>query len=238
MASTRGSNQLPFHSGISSNKPPLFDGSNYSHWKYRMEIHLQSIDYELWEITVNGPHIPKKKNDKGEVEKKPKEYTREDKQRISLSKRALCILLCSLNATEHSWVVGARSTHDVWKKLKVTHERTTQVKKVKVTMLVNQFENFRMLLEEIIQQMSERYNDILSKLALLDTNFTEEQKVDKILRSLPKEWQPKVTAINEFSSLVNINLKEFMGNFLTHEIKMKQLEKDEVNTKKNLSSCG
>ncbi|GAV79547.1 DUF4219 domain-containing protein/UBN2 domain-containing protein, partial [Cephalotus follicularis] len=36
---------------------PFFYGNNYSFWKTRMTIFLQSLDYQLWHIIVNGNRI-------------------------------------------------------------------------------------------------------------------------------------------------------------------------------------
>ena len=46
--------------GHSTNRPPLFNGSDYNYWKARMTIYLQSIDYSLWEVIENGPYVPLK----------------------------------------------------------------------------------------------------------------------------------------------------------------------------------
>ena len=40
--------------GQSINRPPFFDGLNYNYWKCRMVIYLKSINFELWDIVVNG----------------------------------------------------------------------------------------------------------------------------------------------------------------------------------------
>ncbi|GAV90303.1 DUF4219 domain-containing protein/UBN2 domain-containing protein, partial [Cephalotus follicularis] len=32
---------------------PFFDGNNYSFWKTRMNIFLQSLDYQLWHISIS-----------------------------------------------------------------------------------------------------------------------------------------------------------------------------------------
>ena len=36
-----------FCEGQSTSRPRYFDGTNYTYWKARMKIYLQSIDYEL-----------------------------------------------------------------------------------------------------------------------------------------------------------------------------------------------
>ncbi|GAV79545.1 UBN2 domain-containing protein, partial [Cephalotus follicularis] len=32
---------------------PFFDGNNYSHWKAKMTIFIQSLDYNLWDLIEN-----------------------------------------------------------------------------------------------------------------------------------------------------------------------------------------
>ncbi|GAV58121.1 DUF4219 domain-containing protein/UBN2 domain-containing protein [Cephalotus follicularis] len=34
-------------------KPSYFDGNNYSHWKAKMTIFIQSLDYNLWDLIVD-----------------------------------------------------------------------------------------------------------------------------------------------------------------------------------------
>ncbi|KAL4378076.1 hypothetical protein GQ457_02G024730 [Hibiscus cannabinus] len=45
----------------SIDKPPYFNGAHYSHWKNRMIIFVQSVDYLLWDIIEDGPTIPMKR---------------------------------------------------------------------------------------------------------------------------------------------------------------------------------
>jgi len=44
--------------GFSSNKAPLFDGTNYSFWKFIMKTYLSALGYEIWEATKNGYTTP------------------------------------------------------------------------------------------------------------------------------------------------------------------------------------
>ena len=37
----------------STTRPLLFDESNYSYWKCRMMIYLQSLDFKLWNVVSN-----------------------------------------------------------------------------------------------------------------------------------------------------------------------------------------
>ena len=46
--------------GQATNRPPLFDEINYSHWKDKMTLYLQATDYAMWIIVTKGPKIPAK----------------------------------------------------------------------------------------------------------------------------------------------------------------------------------
>jgi len=40
-----------------SDKPTFFDGTNYPYWKIRMLVHLQGIDWKVWEICENANYV-------------------------------------------------------------------------------------------------------------------------------------------------------------------------------------
>ncbi len=218
-----GAGQIPFQTGVSTSKPPSFTGENYLFWKSRIEIHISSVDYTLWSIIIDGPKTPmKKKEDGTSIEKPQEEYGDEDNKLMTFNDRAFNLLLCALNQTEHSRVMGLKTAQDVWKKLEITHEGTSQVKDAKIGRLVRQFELFTMEPGEIISILSERLDSIVTKLSLLGKTYAEKEIVTKILSSLPKEWDSKVTAIEEAKDQSTLKVDELVGNLITHEIRMKE----------------
>ena len=55
------------------------------------------------------------------------------------------------------------------------------------------------------------------------------QIIKKVLSSLPKPWEPKVTAIEESKDLNTLQLDELLGSLITYELKQKHNEeKDEA----------
>ena len=48
--------------GHSTNRPSLFDRSNYQFWSNRMSIFMRSYDYEMWDVVLDGPYVPIKTN--------------------------------------------------------------------------------------------------------------------------------------------------------------------------------
>ena len=74
--------------GQSTNRPPFFDGNNYSYWKCRMIIYLKSINFELWDIVINGCTWN---------ERSYKEWSDKDKRLAQLDAKGLNILICAVN---------------------------------------------------------------------------------------------------------------------------------------------
>ncbi|RVW55486.1 hypothetical protein CK203_075178 [Vitis vinifera] len=53
----------------------------------------------------------------------------------------------------------------------------------------------------------------------------------KILRSLPKKWETKVTAIQEAKDLTKLSLEELIGSLMTYEIELYNHRRVEENEK-------
>nr|KYP65663.1 hypothetical protein KK1_011921 [Cajanus cajan] len=49
--------------------------------------------------------------------------------------------------------------------------------------------------QETIESMYKRFTVIMNELSDLGKKHTTHQKIKKILKSLPKIWRPKITAI-------------------------------------------
>ena len=46
--------------GHSTNRHPLFDGSNYQFWSNRMSIFIRAYDYEMWDVVLDGSYVSMK----------------------------------------------------------------------------------------------------------------------------------------------------------------------------------
>ncbi|KAK2967005.1 hypothetical protein RJ640_003361 [Escallonia rubra] len=120
----------------------------------------------------------------------------------------------------------------MWRLLEVTHEDTNQVKETKINTLVQQYEAFKMKEHESINEMYSRFTLIINGLKLLGKIYPEKEVVRKVLRSLPKRWEAKLTAIQEAKDLNVLKLEELVGSLMTHEITMKIHDEEETTSKK------
>lgn len=221
--------------GQSTNRPPLFSGSNYNYWKARMRIYIQATDYEVWKVIVGGPFRPTKTVNEVVVDKEEKEWDENDLKGVQLNAKAMNMLYCALDPAEFNRISACESAKEIWDKLEVTHEGTNQVKESKINMLVHKYELFKMMPGESISSMFTRFTDIVNGLKSLGKPYSNVDLVRKILRSLPKQWEPKVTAIIEArEDLTKYSLDELLGSLLTHEITM-NLEEDQEPKKKSIA---
>ena len=121
------------------------------------------------------------------------------------------VMYCALDANEFNRISVYTYAKEIWDTLEVTHEGTNQVKESKINMLVHKYELFKMEPTESITNMFTRFSDIVNCLKSLDKDFTNSDLVRKILRSLSRSWESKVTAIQEAKDLNKLPLDEPLG---------------------------
>ena len=63
--------------------------------------------------------------------------------------------------------------------------------------------------------MFSRFMVIVNELEALGNTYSKVEKVMKILRSLPKKWETKVTTIQEVKDLTKLSLEEL--HWVTHD---------------------
>lgn len=75
--------------------------------------------------------------------------------------------------------------------------------------------------------MFTRFTDIINALKSLGKSDSNSELVRKILRSLPRSGEAKVTAIQEAKDLTRLPLEELLGSLMTHELTMKNGEEED-----------
>ena len=79
-----------------------------------------------------------------------------------------------------------------------------------------------------------RFTDIVNTLGALGKTFSNSEKVKKIIRSLPKEWRPKRTAIEEAKDLNILPLDDLIGYLISYEEDL-AAEKGDEEKKKSIA---
>ncbi|GAV89255.1 UBN2 domain-containing protein, partial [Cephalotus follicularis] len=176
-----------------------------------MTIFLQSLDYQLWHIIVNGPRMPTR-TIKGVVSPKPEnEYNDNDFRMLQLNSKAKHVLFCAVGPNEFNRISSCDTAKQMWDLLEITYEGTNQVKESKISILVHEYELFMMYENESISDMFSRFTTIINSLKNLGKSYPNQELVRKILRCLPK------------------------SSLMTHETTMKNHEHVEVKKKKSIA---
>ncbi|GAV58592.1 UBN2 domain-containing protein, partial [Cephalotus follicularis] len=138
-----------------------------------MTIFIQSLDYNLWDLIVGGPHLPSIRDENGENIPKPRiSYNDDDRRKVQLNAKAKHVIICAINSSEFNRVSSCISAKEMWDRLEITYEGTNQVKDAKISMLVHQYELFQMNEDEDIKSMFTRFTNIINALQSLDKTFS------------------------------------------------------------------
>ncbi|KAK5836860.1 hypothetical protein PVK06_012663 [Gossypium arboreum] len=86
----------------SINRLSYFNDANYSYWKTRMTLFIQANNYAMWDIIMDGPTIPQKKESKIFVPKSNNKWNDEDRKNMQQNAKAMHTLFCALGPDEYS----------------------------------------------------------------------------------------------------------------------------------------
>jgi len=203
------------------NRPPLLDGSNYDDWKSCMTAFLKSIDIKTWKAVLKGwehPVVLDKDGNKTANLKPEEEWSKEEDELALENSKALNALFNGVDKNLFRLIKQCTVAKDAWEILKTTHEGTSKVKMLRLQILNTKFENLKMMEDENIQDYYLNILDITNSFDSLGEKMSDDKVVRKILRSLPKRFDMKVTAIEEAQDIPNMKVYELIGYLQTFEL--------------------
>ena len=84
---------------------------------------------------------------------------------------------------------------EIWDRPEVIHEDINQGKKSKINMLLHKYELFKMESNESITKIFTYFSDIINDLKSIGKPYINSELVQKIIKSLFRAWEVKVTVI-------------------------------------------
>ena len=70
---------------------------------------------------------------------------------------------------------------------------------------------------ESVYSMYTRFTNIVNTLGALGNCFLNNEKVNKIIKSLPKEWRPKRTVIEKTKDLNTLSIDDLFSSLISYE---------------------
>ena len=128
-------------------------------------------------------------------------------------------------------VKSCKSAKEIWDKLREIYEGSENVREQKKSILVSKYESFKMESHENIDKMYCRFNDFIKDLEVLKKEYSLGEKNKKILNILSKDWESKVTAIEEVKDLNSMPIESLINSLKFYELKLKTKVQEEENAK-------
>nr|CAN74842.1 hypothetical protein VITISV_012791 [Vitis vinifera] len=143
---------------------------------------------------------------------------RGDNEASENSAKAMYSIFNVISTDEFRRITTCTSAKEAWDILQVTHEGTSAVKVSKLQMLTSRFETIRMDDHKTFREFHAKLMDIVNSNFNPGEPISNSKVVRKILRSLPKRFRAKVTAIEESKDVESLKIDELVGSLQTFEM--------------------
>ncbi|GJX42141.1 ribonuclease H-like domain-containing protein [Tanacetum coccineum] len=208
-------------------KLPLLKQGDYDTWRLRIESYIQLQDYALWEIIEDGnsfkPVARTTTNADGtSTSTIPGAVTAEEKIQKKNDLKARSILMMTL-PSEHLLTFNQyKDAKTLFEAIEARFGGNEATKKTQKTLLKQMYENFNASSSESLDSIFTRLQKIVSQLAILGENISQEDLNFKFLRSLPSEWSMHVVVWRNKSDLGSISFDDLYNNFKIVEQEVKR----------------
>jgi hypothetical protein len=196
------------HEGNSTNKTPLFNGTNFAFWKVRMRTYIMALGADVWDVVETGYVKPVVLANK------------DDKLEFSFNAKAMNAILSELAEAQFVKVMHLGTAKEMWDKLINSYEGNEKVMDAKLQTYRIQFEQLKMKENETIGKYFLRIEELVNAMKALGETIGEPSLVRKILRSLPDRFNPKVSAIEELNDLKTLQFDQLLGTLTAYEMRI------------------
>ncbi|GJV78257.1 hypothetical protein Tco_1509841 [Tanacetum coccineum] len=207
-------------------KLPTLKQGEYDMWRLRIEQYFQVQDYALWDVIENGnsfkPAAKTTTNADGtSTTLIPGPVTTEEKVQKKNDMKARSMLLMAL-PNEHLMTFNQyKDAKTLFAAIQTRFGGNEATKKTQKTLLKQMYENFSAPSTESLDSIFNRLQKIVSQLAILGENISQEDLNLKFLRSLPSEWNTHVVVWRNKPDLDTMSFDDLYNNFKIVEQEVK-----------------
>ncbi|GKA37454.1 hypothetical protein Tco_0724019 [Tanacetum coccineum] len=206
---------------------PLLKQGDYDTWRLRIESYIQLQDYALWEIIEDGnsfkPIARTTTNVDGtSTSTIPGAVTAKEKIQKNNDLKARSILMMTL-PSEHLLTFNQyKDVKTLFEAIEARFGSNEATKKTQKTLLKQMYEIFNASSSESLDSIFTRLLKIVSQLAILGENISQEDLNFKFLRILPSEWSMHVVVWRNKLDLGSISFDDLYNNFKIIEQEVKR----------------
>jgi hypothetical protein len=179
-----------------------------------MKNYIYSISPEVWQLVCDGV----------EFLDEDEQPTSDKLQKIYRNNQAISILTSSIDKEEFNHVVDLDVTKDVWITLRMTHERSKPVRKVKVEMLEGQLNQFIMYDDETHHTMFNRLKKLVNKARSLGSKkwVTDRMLTERLMMAYTPMNYIVVALIRQDPAYKKMTSDDVLGRIMNREMNIQE----------------
>eukprot|EP00253_Pinus_taeda_P015959 PITA_15959 len=189
-------------------RPPVFDGTNFNHWKVRVIAYLQSLGTEVWNIVETSYAFPS-----------TTPTDADEKKKYETNEKAVSTLLGCISQSEFMKVMHYKSAKEIWDKIVTSYEGDEQVKRAKLKTLRIQYETLKMYNDESVANYFLRVDEVVNCMKNLGEEIKEAIVVEKVLRSLSPKFESKLSVIEKKENVRILTMSHLHGILTAYEMR-------------------
>ncbi|GJQ90679.1 hypothetical protein Tco_0001818 [Tanacetum coccineum] len=195
-------------------------------WRLRIKQYFQVQDYALWDVIENGNSFKLVAQTTTNADGTsntliPGLVTTEEKVQKNNDVKARSMLLMAL-PNEHLMTFNQyKDAKTLFAAIQTRFGGNEATKKTQKTLLKQMYENFSAPSTESLDSIFNRLQKIVSQLAILGENISQEDLNLKFLRSLPSEWNTHVVVWRNKPDLDTMSFDDLYNNFKIVEQEVK-----------------
>nr|GEW96691.1 hypothetical protein [Tanacetum cinerariifolium] len=175
---------------VATSKVPMLKPGESELWRMRIEQYIQMIDYSLWEVIKNGNAPP-------------------------ITQVVKCVETTIVPTTAEK-----RHKEDAKSLLQAIEKRfgrNAVTKKTQRDLLKQQYENFTASSLKVLDQTFDRLQKLISQLEIHGESISQEDVNQKVLRSLPPEWNTYTIVWRNKPEIDTLSLDYIYNNLKIYE---------------------
>ncbi|GJW64899.1 ribonuclease H-like domain-containing protein [Tanacetum coccineum] len=193
----------------------------YETWAMKMEYWIMNSDHNLWNIVLNGNSRKRTGRDpKGNIMILPP-VSVEEQIAVQRETKARTILLQSLPEDHMADFHHLDDARDIWLAVKARFGGNDESKKMRKSMLKQEFSEFRVSESEGLHKGYDRFQKILSQLNQMQAKPDNEDCNMKFLRALPPSWSQVAITLKTKGGLDYLSFDDLYNKLRTLEIDVK-----------------
>ncbi|GJS38798.1 hypothetical protein Tco_0563841 [Tanacetum coccineum] len=202
-------------------KFPYLKKDEYEVWAMKMEYWITNNDMNIWKVIQNGNNLKRTGRDRdGRVIILPP-TTADEHIAVQRESKARTTLLQSIpddHVADFHYMDDAR---DIWNAVKARFGGNAKSKKMRKSMLKQEFSEFRISESEGLHKGYDRMQKILSQLNQLKAKPDDEDINLKFLRGLPSSWSQVALTLKTKGGLELLSFDDLYYKLKTLEIDIK-----------------